>query len=637
MNPAGKRIRIGLMERTGDNKNILAVFYLVTAVLAVTFTLLIASSLVLFFHHERRRTIDMAKGEALATFNKDQAFRFWATKHGGVYVPATKHTMPNPYLSHVLERDITTPSGKHLTLMNPAYMMKQTMTEYYEQYGRKGHITSLKPLNPLNSPDTWERKALEALGRGEKEVIEIDKSDGRSVLRFMKPMLVQEGCLKCHGIQGYKLGDIRGGVGVSVPMDSYLATEKGNKTILGLSCLLVWSLGISGIGFGFVKGRSGIIARTISEEKLKLALAYNRSLIEASPDPLVTIDADGRITDVNAATEKVTGCSREELVGNSFSGYFTKPEEAEESYRQAFREGIIRDHELGIRHRDGHVTPFLYSDSIYRDDTGGIVGVFAAARDITDRKRAEDEIRRLNEELEQRVLDRTAQLEATNRELEAFSYSVSHDLRAPLRAIDGFSQALLEDCFDTLDEKGKEHLQRIRNGTRRMDMLIDALLKLTRFTRSELNPVVTDLSLIARLAADELRKTEPERRVTLRIADGLACTGDPNLLRVVMDNLLGNAWKFTGKKTDATIEFGMIEVDGAPAYFVRDNGAGFDMAYADKLFKSFQRLHLESEFSGTGIGLSLVQRIIHRHGGEVWAEGAPGKGATFYFTLGGLR
>ena len=225
--------------------------------------------------------------------------------------------------------------------------------------------------------------------------------------------------------------------------------------------------------------------------------------------------------------------------------------------------------------------------------------------------------------------------DAANRELEAFSYSVSHDLRAPLRAIDGFSHALLEDYANLLDDQGQDYLQRVRSATQKMAQLIDDLLKLSRLTRGELNIVQVDLSALARGVATELQKLQPGRRVTFHIAPGLVDSGDPNMLKVVIENLLGNAWKFTGQKEEATIEFGAAEVEGRAAFFIRDNGAGFDMTYADKLFSTFQRLHQDKDFPGTGIGLSLVKRIVVRHGGSVWAEGEVGRGATFWFTLHG--
>ncbi|SNB46318.1 ATP-binding protein [Geobacter sp. DSM 9736] len=223
--------------------------------------------------------------------------------------------------------------------------------------------------------------------------------------------------------------------------------------------------------------------------------------------------------------------------------------------------------------------------------------------------------------------------DAANKELEAFSYSVSHDLRTPLQSIDGFSLALLEDYGDYLDDRGKDYLRRVRNATQRMAQLIDDLLKLSRLTRSELNPVTVDLSALAARVATELQAGQPDRNITFRIREGLTVTGDADLLKVLFDNLIGNAWKFTSKKEEAVIEFGTADVGGEETFFVRDNGTGFDMAYADKLFAPFQRLHLEKDFPGTGIGLSIVQRIIHRHDGRIWADAAVGKGATFFFTL----
>ena len=244
-----------------------------------------------------------------------------------------------------------------------------------------------------------------------------------------------------------------------------------------------------------------------------------------------------------------------------------------------------------------------------------------------------EEIQKLNQELEARVRERTAELEASNKELEAFSYSVSHDLRAPLRAIDGFSLALLEDYEQQLDDRGKDHLRRVRGASQRMGQLIDDMLDLSRVTRREMRREKVDLSALARSVGEELRQREPHRQVDLHVAGGAVVIGDPHLFHIALENLLGNAWKFTGKKERARIEFGVAEDGGSPRFFVRDDGVGFDMRYVDKLFGAFQRLHAQGEFEGTGVGLATVQRIIHRHGGRVWAEGAVEKGATFYFTL----
>lgn len=290
-------------------------------------------------------------------------------------------------------------------------------------------------------------------------------------------------------------------------------------------------------------------------------------------------------------------------------------------------------YEYQIIHKDGSVRWIYQRNVLVRGKDGSPTAIEGIASDVTAYKQAERDLKDLNEELEERVRRRTTELEAANRELEAFAYSVSHDLRAPLRSIDGFSLALLEDYEKVLDAEGKDFIHRVRSGTQRMGRLIDDLLRLSRVTRAEMHLEVVDLSGLAEEIMAELRRESPEREVEFECMAGLSVHGDRNLLSVMMRNLLRNAWKFTGGKERAHIAFGETLHDGNAAYFVRDDGAGFDMAYQNKLFGAFQRLHSESQFEGTGIGLATVQRIIHRHGGRVWAEGAPDQGATFFFTL----
>jgi light-regulated signal transduction histidine kinase (bacteriophytochrome) len=284
----------------------------------------------------------------------------------------------------------------------------------------------------------------------------------------------------------------------------------------------------------------------------------------------------------------------------------------------------ILDIEERVVWPDGRITWVSTTKMPLRDAGGQITGSFGISRDITERKHAEEELQKSN-----------YQLEAANKELEAFSYSVSHDLRAPLRTIDGFSLAVVEDYGDQLPEEARSHLARVRKAAQYMSQLIDDLLNLSRVTRAIMKSDVVNMSRLAHGVIAELQRTQPERRVKFTNKPNLTVHGDPHLLQVVLENLLNNAWKFTSKREEAEIEFGVQQQNEETIYFVRDNGAGFDMAYTGKLFGAFQRLHAMTDFPGTGVGLATVQRIIHRYGGRIWAEAQLDQGATFFFTLAG--
>src|SRR5437867_1382578 len=413
-----------------------------------------------------------------------------------------------------------------------------------------------------------------------------------------------------------------------------------------------------------------------SEERLRLLLGGVRDYA------IYMLDPTGHVVSWNRGAEQIKGYRAEEIIGQHFSRFYTQEDVAagkpQHALQVAAAEGRYEQENWRIR-KDGSR---FWADVVItpvRDDRGTLLGFAKVTRDLTERQRAEEALRASEERFralavtandaiisadshgniayfnpsaerlcgftaiirdvtERKRVDETlrrhtAQVEAANAELDAFAYSVSHDLRAPLRGIDGFSQALLEDYADRLDDAGKDYLTRVRSASQRMATLIDDLLNLSRVTRHQMHVAAVDLSALARGIAADLQKGDPERRAEFIIAPGLQVQADPGLMRVVLQNLLDNAWKFTGKRPTARIEVGNATQDGRPAYFVRDNGAGFDMTYVHKLFGAFQRLHGAQEFDGTGVGLATVQRVIHRHGGRVWAEGAVDGGATFYFTL----
>ena len=367
-----------------------------------------------------------------------------------------------------------------------------------------------------------------------------------------------------------------------------------------------------------------------SNERLRLALAAGKMGIWTRE-----LDGQGRVV-WSPELEAMVGLGRGEFPGTEAALYeFIHPEDRE-LVRGAFDRAIQikSDYEVEFRFLPRGRPPgwMLGRGRAYYDAAGKPVRLAGVALDITARKLAELEISRLNAELEERVRERTAQLEATNQELEAFAYSVSHDLRAPLRGIRGFNEVLLESHAGQLDAQGQELLRRACQASHRMGKLIDDLLKLSQVGRSELRWQPVNLGVLAEIIIAELRASEPGRRVQVVLGPNLRTEGDEHLLGVVLDNLIGNAWKFTRHRPDARIEFGFA-AEPEPAYYVRDNGVGFDMRYAGKLFGVFQRLHSAEEFPGTGIGLATVQRIIKRHRGRVWATGVVNQGATFYFSL----
>lgn len=379
-----------------------------------------------------------------------------------------------------------------------------------------------------------------------------------------------------------------------------------------------------------------ITERKRAEEALSAGEERYTLISNSSRDSIYSYDISGRFTSANKNLCELLELEASQMIGQTHAelGF---PEdlctEWEDLHRQVYETGNTIISETKAPLPGGEIRDYEVVLNPLHDSNGNIVGIGGTTRDITDNKRAQDEIRALNTELEERVIQRTTQLEIANRELEAFTYSVSHDLRAPLRAIDGFSQALIEENEASLDARGLDYLHRVRVASKRMSQLIDDLLKLSRLSRDKMNCQEVCLSDLIKVVVSNLQQSEPERSVDFAIEPGIVVQGDEHLLMVMLENLLDNAWKFTGRRSQAIIEFGASQNNGEQICYIRDNGAGFDMAYVGKLFGAFQRLHSEDEFPGTGIGLATVQRIVNRHGGRIWAESQVDKGAVFYFSL----
>ncbi len=379
--------------------------------------------------------------------------------------------------------------------------------------------------------------------------------------------------------------------------------------------------------------------RHVIDARLREREQWLTTTLRSISDGVVATDASERVTLVNAVAEALTGWTQAEAVGLELDGILTLIDETtaravENPVRLALRErGTTPVQHDALVGRTGQRVAVDDRAAPILDDAGRLLGGVMVLRDVSEQRRIQAEVRRLNAELEKRVVERTHQLEAANKELEAFSYSVAHDLRAPLRHIDGFSQILLEDHVAGLAPEALGHLARIRTSIKRMGQLIDDLLRLARIARRDLVVRSVDVSELASEIIAELRASEPERQVDVRIARDIRVDGDEHLLRIVVENLLRNAWKYTARTAAARIELSTEQRDGARVWFVRDNGAGFAMAHAERLFGAFQRLHPATDFEGNGVGLAIVQRIVNRHGGRIWADAAVDCGATFFIAM----
>ena len=428
-------------------------------------------------------------------------------------------------------------------------------------------------------------------------------------------------------------------MGVESYMGSPLFTSSGEP--MGLIVVLdtrpmpdVWTL--KPVMEIFAARAGAEFERKLAEQALRQSVSEWSQALNHFSDAVSLVDIDGRFIRANQAFYDKTGLSPEDIVGHDATRLMHPDGQADDcpvcKARLAQKDAMI------VMESDHPYNPFGYpveiSVKVIRDSEGKAKNVMIVDHDLRKQRAVEDELRTHRDHLEEMVSERTRELELANRELEAFAYSVSHDLRAPLRAIDGFSQILQEDYASSLDESANSCLDRVRAASQRMGGLIDDILKLSRVSRVSMEQKRVNLSHIAQSVVDRLKEMEPERHVEIRIEPDVQVSGDATLLEVVLENLIGNAWKYSARKERALIEFGVSMESGKPVFYVRDNGAGFDMAYVEKLFGIFQRLHSVEEFEGTGVGLATVQRIVQRHHGCVWAEGMPEKGASFYFTLG---
>jgi PAS domain S-box-containing protein len=595
--------------------------------LAIAWTVVIVTLLLYQARQVQQMTQNLAKTEARAHFNKDQAFRFWGASHGGIYVPTDERTPPNPYLSHVPERDIQTPSGKKLTLMNPAYMVRQMNEEFANLYGIVGHITSFKLLRPDNAPDEWERSALLAFERGVQEVSELTQIDGKPYLRFMRPMFVQKSCLKCHGHLGYKVGDVRGGVGIALPMGHYIENQDKIILLSTISLCVLWLLGIGGIIVGTRSLVQHLQKRFAAEEKIRQL----STAVEQSPSTVVITDIQANIEYVNPKFTQITGYTPEEVIGQN--PHILKSGEQSLEFYQAFWNTILSGEEWRSEFHNKKKNGTLYwesaSISCIKNAVGKITHFVKVAEDITERKRAEEALKKAKEDAE-----------LASRAKSEFIANMSHEIRTPLNAVLGFSELL---SLRITDSEHKSYLDAIGLAGENLLMLINDVLDLAKIEAGHLEIQYEEVNL--EVIFDELKQifalklSEKNLVFVVEIDEELPYTLmlDEIRLRQVLLNLVGNAIKFTEKgsiKLDAqkqTDKHGKLDL----IISVADTGIGIPENQQDRIFETFQQLDGQStrKYGGTGLGLALCKRLVKLMNGHISVESKVGGGSIFEISL----
>ena len=618
----------------------------------------------------RQITQEMAISEIRAYCNKDRALRTWGASHGGVYVPVDERTPVNPYLAHLPERDLITPSGRELTLMNPAYMMRQVGEDFSSLYGVGARMTSLNPLRPENAPDAWERRSLEEFDHSRRqEKLEFTQINGMPYLRLIQAVVVTPDCLSCHGHQGYKEGDIRGGISVSLSMADALALQQKQIFSHLLRAGLIWVTGVAGLLLGGGLLRRRVAERDAAQEALERSrdrLARKSEELEKANAALLTeiaerkkveaeilvseekfrtvadftydweywMDPAGNFLYVSPASERITGYRPEEFKENP----------------QLFVEIIHPDHKAQLKNHFGYISSerrvcMLEFRIITRngrerwightcqpvyDHSGEFLGSRASNRDITGSKWSEKTLNKF-----------AVELAHSNRDLQDFAYMASHDLREPLVLVQAFSERLRARYGENIPEKGLEYIRRIEAATVRMQELISGVLAYSQVAVKAQPFEEIDLGKIVLQVISDLEMRIAETKGQVEIDTLCRIKADPLQIRQLFQNLIANALKYRRPEVPPQVLvssriIATPEAEGAMEFCcitVEDNGIGFAAESVDKIFGLFQRLHGRSQYEGTGIGLAVCKRIVERHGGTITAESSPGMGARFIVTL----
>jgi chemotaxis family two-component system sensor kinase Cph1 len=566
--------------------------------------------------------LEMARREAMSNFKKDQAARLWAASHGGVYVPVTKKTPPNPFLRDVPDRDIITATGRHLTLMNPAYMLRQMIAQYSDLFGVRGHLTSLKFMRNETAPDDWEKRALLAFERGEPEVTEIAEIKGKPYFRFMRPLIAEASCLKCHASQGYKVGDIRGGVSVSIPFTPYNEYQKKSLIAAALSLGILWVLGFVGMG------AAGWSFKRIIEERQK-ADEKHANVVENSLTGIYILQ-DGKVVFCNNRFAEIHGYPKEEiLMVDSLELVHPEDRALVREMREKRLQGknVPPEYEVRAVRKNGEVIWVQRRNTLM--EHAGRPAILGNVLDVTSLKKAETAL-----------IEHSKTLEQKNRELEEFASIASHDLQEPLRKVRAFGDLLISKCASLFDDEGRDYMKRIQNSAARMQVLIDSLLTYARVTTRAQSFSQVDLNKVMKEALSNLELKLKETKGVMEVDSLPAVVADESQMTQLFQNLICNSLKFhrEGDPPRVRIYSRMIKGDkvrpsGAYEISVEDKGIGFDEKYLSRIFAPFERLHGRGEYEGAGMGLAICRKIVEHHGGNITAKSTVGEGSTFIVIL----
>lgn len=596
----------------------------------LAWTILATVSLTVSYRLVVRHNAQMLHHQAVNNFDLDRAFRDWNTKHGGTYVPITAETQPNPYLAHVPERDITTPSGKKLTLMNPAYMTRQIMAQHEDRYGIKGKITALKLLNSSNSPDAWEREALLQLQSGAKEMAELSTIDGQPYMRTMKPLYMEDGCEKCHGHLGFQKGDFRGGIVISIPTSKFLANNLASFKFLAMTHSVGWLLGLLAMAFIIREVRSQTQKNVEAKTALRESEHRTSEILRISPSALLTTTADGTITEFNLGAERVFGYSATEVLGESVDILIPEQHRPNHDKRVA---SFTRPHQNTLkmdardpvsgRRKDGSTFPAAASVSklVVADQMYFVV----ALQDLTDQLQRETELS------EARDLAETA-----NRSKTEFLANMSHEVRTPLTAIKGMLE-LIDTSHSSEDDK--RYLQVARNASDSVLAIINDILDLARLEagRTELEYTSFELREFVEDIQDLLRGSVEQKGIAYTTdfpgEDPVWIKSDIQRLRQILINLVGNAAKFTDEgEVTLLINVGQLMDNRLDLEIsVRDTGVGIREKDLSRLFERFEQDDSSStrKHQGTGLGLSICKELTTLMNGVIDATSVYGEGSTF--------